>query len=131
MIGLDTNVLLRLLLRDDPDQAARARDLLDGLRADARRAYLPAGVVLETVWVLRRRNRVPKQEVVALIDDLLHASDFVVGDHDAVAAATRAWADGDGDFAEYLFRAQALAAGAEALATFDAAVLGEPGFRAP
>ena len=35
----------------------------------------------------------------------------------------------EGDFAEYLFAAQARAAGADALATFDHAVGGEPGFR--
>ncbi len=128
MIGLDTNVLLRLLLDDDPAQVARARALLAELGAAGEAAYVPAGVVLEAVWVLGRRYRVPKAELIAVCRDLLGAAEFVVGDHDAVLAAVGAWEAGAGDFAEYLFRAQAVAAGATTLATFDRAVAGEPGF---
>ena len=131
MIGLDTNVLLRLLLNDHPPQVTRARALLTELREEGEPAYIPVGVVLETVWVVRRQNRVPKPEVVAFLRDLTSAPDFVVGDRDIVARATTAWAIGRGDFAEYLFREQALAAGATALATFDGAVAGEDGFRIP
>lgn len=131
MIGLDTNLLLGLVLNDDPRQGARVQALLEDLRERGQVAYVASGVVLEAVWVLGRRNRVPKAEIVDFLRDLLAGSDFAVGDRDAVARATTAWQDGAGDFAEYLFREQAIAAGATALATFDTAVHGEPGFLAP
>ena len=128
MTGLDTNVLLRLLLVDDAAQVERARGLLEELASRGEAAYVPAAVVLEAVWVLGRRYRVPKGELVSVCRDLLGAAEFVVGDHDAVLAAVGAWEAGAGDFAEYLFRAQSQAAGAATLATFDRAVAGEPGF---
>ena len=60
-----------------------------------------------------------KIEVVEFVRDLLRASDFVVAERETIARATTAWEAGKGDFAEYLFREQSLAAGASAFATFD------------
>jgi predicted nucleic-acid-binding protein len=131
MIGFDTNLLLRLILNDDPMQAGQVRALLAEAQASGQVVFLPAGVLLETVWVLRRRNRVPKAEVVAFLTDLLGASDFAVGEREVVARAVAGWDAGAGDFAEYLFKEQAMAAGATTFATFDTAVQGEAGFSSP
>lgn len=49
MISVDTNVLVRYVTNDDPDQARRAADLLAGDRP----VYVPHTVLMELEWVLR------------------------------------------------------------------------------
>jgi len=53
MIGLDTNVLVRFLTQNDPDQAARANETIAALAHEAP-AFVPRAVILELVWVLER-----------------------------------------------------------------------------
>jgi predicted nucleic-acid-binding protein len=55
MIALDTNVVVRLLIRDDPAQADLAAQLVRG-----NQVLLTTTVLLETEWVLRSRCRVPR-----------------------------------------------------------------------
>ena len=55
MIAADTNVIVRLLTGDDPEQAARARLLFETATI-----FLPKSVILETEWVLRRLYRMDK-----------------------------------------------------------------------
>lgn len=58
MIAVDTNVVLRLVLDDDPVQVAAARALM--LREPL---YVSLGVLLETGWVLQSRYGLPRAEV--------------------------------------------------------------------
>lgn len=60
MLAVDTNVVVRLLIEDDPQQVARVRALF--VTGDV---YVPLTVVLETEWVLRRVYRLSATDVVA------------------------------------------------------------------
>jgi len=68
---LDTNVLLRFLLADDPVQSSRAHALLKRLESDGERAELEDVVLAETVWVLEKRANVPRSEIVRALSDVL------------------------------------------------------------
>ena len=57
MIGLDTNVLVRFLVRDDEDQFERARKLIRRQAQDGQPVRISLLVLLETEWVLRSRAR--------------------------------------------------------------------------
>ncbi len=70
MIAVDTNVLVRLLVADDPVQTRRARAL-----AEADRIHVSVTVLLETEWVLRALYRIPTQDVVAGFRTLLATAD--------------------------------------------------------
>jgi len=48
MLAIDTNLIIRYLVGDDPKQAARARNLIDG-----NEVFVCTTVLLETEWVLR------------------------------------------------------------------------------
>lgn len=61
---LDTNVLLRYLLGDDPVRSPRARNLLLRLQARKASAELTDGVIAELVWVLEKGLAVPRSEIV-------------------------------------------------------------------
>lgn len=81
MLSVDTNVLVRLLARDDPKQAAAAD------AAVARGAWVSHLVLAEAVWVLDAvYERTPKQ-LIAALDLLLAHEHLVLQDADVVAAA--------------------------------------------
>ena len=63
--AIDTNVLARFLLQDDPEQFARARQLFE-----TEAVYLSLTVVLEAFWVLRKRLAIPQAEVLRLLSAL-------------------------------------------------------------
>jgi predicted nucleic-acid-binding protein len=96
MIALDTNMLVRLLVDDHPEQAALAQRLL----AD-NTALIPRTVVLETEWVLRSVYQLPRGRTVAFFRLLLQSENAVVEDHDVVQRAL-AWYEQGADFADAL-----------------------------
>ncbi len=131
MIALDTNVLVRFLVEDDKAQAAAATALVR--RAiDAGEALFVADVVLcEVVWVLEFSYKVPRAEVVAVLGQLLHARHLSFISSDLLTRAHASFSSGKGDFADYVIREHAMAAGCDQIATFDRALLNEPGFIRP
>lgn len=113
MIALDTNVLARLLLKDDAKQHAAAERLI----AQSRDYSVPITVVLELVWVLESAGR-GAQEVASALSALISQPNFHVQHADAVAAATALYRAG-ADFADALHHALSPAPAHTAFATFD------------
>lgn len=128
MIAVDTNVLVRFLVRDDEAQFARASALFARAQRADEAVFVPTIVLCELVWVLQRAYRVPKAEVVDVLTELVRARHIELESATQVDRAIAAFDAGRGDFADYLIREQALAAGCDGLATFDLAVKGEAGF---
>ncbi len=111
MIGVDTNVLVRLLTGDDPDQAGRAANLF------ARESiFIPKTVLLETEWVLRYSYKLPPPVVLAAFRSLLGLPQVVVEDSGALVEALARYEDGM-DFADALHLAAVREA--DGFATFD------------
>lgn len=117
MLAVDTNVLLRLLARDDAKQAAAAD------QAVAKGAWVSHLVLAEAVWVLDAvYERTPKQLIAALQLLLVHES-LVVQDADVVAAALGQFrAKPALGFSDCLALEIARKAGHLPLATFDKAL---------
>lgn len=59
LVAIDTNVVVRYLTGDHPEQSARARELVDN-----RDVFVPVTVVLEAEWVLRSAYRFHSHDVV-------------------------------------------------------------------
>ena len=117
MLAVDTNVLVRLLVRDDAKQAVAAD------QAVAKGAWVSHLVLAETVWVLDAvYARTPKQLIAALDLLLVHES-LVLQDADAVAAALAQFrAKPALGFSDCLVLKIARKAGHLPLATFDKAL---------
>jgi predicted nucleic acid-binding protein len=113
MIAIDTNVLVRLLLADDPAQTRRARAL-----AESDRLFVSVTVLLETEWVLRALYRIPDADIRSGFRTLLGAVD--VEDRTGVERALERAANGL-DFADALHVARA--GQTAAFATFDTKLL--------
>jgi predicted nucleic-acid-binding protein len=119
MHGVDTNVLVRYLTRDDAAQFGRVREFLEAQFASADPVVVNVIVLCETVWVLRSAYRISRREIASALGRLLGASGFLIEDRDAVSAAVEAYRRGPGDFADYLLGERNRAAGCVATATLD------------
>lgn len=86
MIGLDTNILVRYIVRDDPRQAARADALLEGLTRDSP-GFGPLLVLAELYWTLTRSYRFTPVQSVEVVSRLLAAGELRVQDRDVVRRA--------------------------------------------
>lgn len=131
MISLDTNVVVRLLVRDDAAQTAKARALVERALDGGKRLYVSDITACELVSVLSFGYRFGRRAVAEALGLLLGAQDLVLGSRDLVREALGRYAAGRGDFADYLIAIKGRAAGCESTATFDGKLLGEPGFVAP
>ena len=112
-ITADTNVLVRAVLDDDPQQSAIARTVLSG----AEIIYVPLPVLCEFAWVLRQGRRLTSDEVAAEIRALMQASTLVT-DRLAVEAGL-AVADLGGDFADGVIAHEGRGMGSESFVSFD------------
>jgi predicted nucleic-acid-binding protein len=125
MAAIDTNVLVRLLLDDDAEQARAARSL--------QRAHAPlfvSHVVLaETAWVLASAYRFSRDKLRALLEMLLDTDGLVLQEPDIVQAALTAFRSSKADFSDCLILAIAQSAGMAPLATFDEKLAKLPGTR--
>jgi predicted nucleic-acid-binding protein len=81
MRAVDTNVLVRLVARDDRKQVAAAESFI------SKGAWVSTLVLVEAMWVLTAVYELAHPEVATAIDMLLHHRDLTVQDSDAVAAA--------------------------------------------
>ena len=115
-IALDTNLLVRLLTGDDPEQARRVADLIDASPA----CFVPITVVLELEWVLRGAYRLERGAVIAALEGLMAIRQVHLEQEDLVRQAL-AWHQQGLDFADalHLLRSE----GCARFATLDRALV--------
>lgn len=111
MIAVDTNVVVRLLVPDDPDQSARARDLFA-----AEQVFIPDTVVLETAWVLAYSYELDKDAIAAGLRRLFGLPNVQLRDAAEMGLALE-WYGRGLDFADALHLVQS--AHCARLLTFD------------
>jgi predicted nucleic-acid-binding protein len=128
MIGIDTNVLVRFLVRDDEAQFERARRLIKREVGRGEPVFISQLVLLETEWVLRSRYAAAKPVIVAALSALLEARELQFEDEPSVEEAIFIWKDSSAEFADCLINAHHRALGCRATATFDAKALKLAGF---
>ena len=118
MIALDTNVLIRYLTRDNPEQAEAARALLQGLTTD-NPGFICREVVIEVVWVLERSYRFSRERIANIVVELVATDTLVIEDDNDVAQAAAVYREGSADFSDLMILAAANRVGAQPLYTFD------------
>lgn len=118
MIGVDTNVLLRHLLHDDPTQSPPATAFF-GARSAKDPAYVSIVVLVETVWNLRRQGEVLGPRVAAILVALLNAEEIVVQAPDVVRRALRDASENGTDVADAIIAHLGVDSGCDYTVTFD------------
>ncbi len=118
MTGLDTNLLLRYFLDDDPVQSPKARRLMKSL-SEVEPGWASLAAILEFVWVLKSKNRAQRMTIAITLDRLLALDTVVVEQAEVLAEAVRRFRFSKVDFADCLIAASARAAGCSKTVTFD------------
>lgn len=131
MIALDTNVLVRFLVEDDPEQHRRAVRLMERASVSGEPLWISEVVLCELVWVLRYAYKVKRRELTQALRSLSQARQLLISSKESVSSAIDSFSKGKGDFADYLIRECAFAHGASSVATFDRALLADEGFAVP
>ena len=128
MIAVDTNVLLRLLIEDDPRQTLAARELLESIFAEDEGCFVSDPVLCEIEWVLDSCYKASRARIVEALQELVANPHFIFVDRSAIRRALDAYRAGRADFSDYLVGSRARAQGARATYTFDRALRGDEGF---
>ena len=115
--AVDTNVLVRLIARDDAAQVAAAEEFV------AAGAWVSQIVLVETVWVLDAVFELPPRRIAAALEMLLHHEHLTLQDADTVARAVQHYlAKPALGFSDCLVLEAARKAGHLPLGTFDRAL---------
>ena len=122
MIGIDTNVLLRLLLDDDPSQVRRARHEASSAEAAGQPLFVNDVVLAETVWTLGSRYDATKRELIETLRSLHDNARLAFENRSVLSDAVAGFESSGADFADCLIVAKNAAAGCKHTATFDRAL---------
>ena len=118
MAAFDTNVVVRLLVRDDEAQCRRAEAAFRGCLADEG-VWLSTVVLVEVSWVLRVAYRFDRAATALALRRLIATEGVTVEDDGATSRALVAFEAGPADFADYIILEAARGADALPLRTFD------------
>jgi predicted nucleic-acid-binding protein len=118
MIGLDTNVLVRYIVQDDPAQARKATALIESL-TDESPGFVSMTALVELVWVIQGCYAADKDETVGILDKLLRLRTLRLENMEVVSRAVRVYAGSRADFADCLIESSGSHAQCSHTATFD------------
>jgi len=116
--AFDTNVVVRLLVRDDEEQYQRAELVLRRVTAGPG-AWLSSVVLAEVAWVLRGAYKFDRATIAAALHRLIAMAGIHAEDEATTHLALAAFEAGSADFADYFILESARRGGALPLHTFD------------
>lgn len=129
MKGLDTNVLVRYLVQDDPTQAGRANRYIERHCTGDSQCLINNIVLCELVWVLESAYGYKKEIVAEALEKLFTASGFEFEDKNIVWTALNDYRTRKVDLADCLIGRKNRAAGCDETVTFDKALKQLDGFK--
>jgi predicted nucleic-acid-binding protein len=128
MKGLDTNVLVRYLVKDDKKQAERAISYIRKATAEGESCFINIIVLCEMVWVLESAYHYKKKDIVSVLEKILVIRNLEIESKDQVRQAIHDYQQGSGDIADYLIGRMNQTQGCEQTATFDRDLKNSPAF---
>lgn len=128
MIGVDTNILVRYILDDDPVWSPPAQRFIDDDCTVDRPGYVNLVVLVELVWVLNQTPGWGKKEICTVISEFLLADNLVLEQPLLVSAALQSFKEGNADFADFIIAEVNSSAHASPTVTIDKDASKQPGF---
>ena len=117
LIGVDTNILARTFLEDDPQQQDISQDFLSKM-ASKNRLFISSYVILELVWVLDINNK-NKHQIIDAIETILDIQGVTISQRSIILVALEKYRTGKADFGDYMIAAAGEEDHVHLLATFD------------
>jgi predicted nucleic-acid-binding protein len=121
MAALDTNILVRYLVKDDDQQLAAAKKLIQTAIRAGETLFVPITVTLELEWVLRTNFKFNKEQVTTTLSSLLASAELTFESEAAAEIALSLYKKSSADFSDCVHIALAHVAGESPLWTFDRA----------
>ncbi len=121
MKAIDTNVLVRFLVKDDEKQATTVFNLFKHAEAENNPLVVPLPVVLETLWVLETVYQIPSKEILAVIEELILMPALKFSNQSTIQHFLSLARETKTDLSDILIAAAAKSAGCKAVLTFDKA----------
>ena len=128
MIGVDTKILLRSLVRDDPAQGRRVALLAERIAEANDNLFIDDVVLCETAWTLRTGYKLSRERIAEVLEDVIETALFVFEDRNLLREALRAYRTGPGDFSDYVIGLRNARAGCDHTVTFDRALRNRSSF---
>ncbi len=119
MTGLDTNVLVRYIVQDDPEQSRIAAECIEQRCTSDSPGLVNLVVLCELTWVLARGYGYGRNTVADVLRGILSSPELRVVEDEAVWQALKYYEQGTADFADNLIGVLNRRAGAPATVTFD------------
>lgn len=128
MIAVDTNILVRFLVRDDEKQAEIARKHIKEAELRRERLKIPLLVVLETIWVLESAYDKSRSEILDAIRDMRQMPVFEFERDQVIEGLLDDGPKHKADLADIMIAHAATATGCETVITFDKSAAKLPSF---
>jgi len=128
MKGLDTNVLVRYLVRDDKKQAETASAFIQEAVDSGELIFINIVVLCELIWVLESAYGFHRTEIADVCEKILKTRQFEIESKEIVRGAINDYKKGKADFADYLIGRVNRMKGCDSTATFDRSLKNEEGF---
>ena len=129
MKGLDTNVLVRYLVQDEPRQAASATRYIERHCTSDSPCYIGHIVLCELAWVLESNYQQNREEIALIIEQLLQVGQLEVMDPDVVWRALKDYKKSNADFPDHLLARINQSQGCDLTLTFDKKAAKQPLFQ--
>lgn len=128
MKGIDTNVLVRYLVKDDKKQADIAASFIWEITEADELCFVNIIVLCELVWVLESAYGFHRNEIADVYDKILRTKQFEIESKDIVRHAVNEYKKGKADFADYIIGRINHLHGCDITVTFDRSLKKEKGF---
>lgn len=119
MIGLDTNILVRYIMQDDPVQSPKATRIIERHFRGQDTAFLSLASILELVWVLESFYDLTGRQIAQTLERILQIETVMVQNEHEVSAAVQILKTRKGSFEDALIGALGAWAGCSSTLTFD------------
>ena len=128
MKALDTNVLVRYLVQDDPKQSAQATHFIEKHCTDESPCLIGHISLCELAWVLESNYQQGREEIAGVIEQLLQVGQLEIMDAQVVWRALNDYKQSNADFPDHLLARVNEHAGCKVTVTFDKKAAKHPGF---
>lgn len=128
MRGLDTNILVRFFVQDDPEQTAVVQRLFEHTEREGGRLHVTAITLCELVWVLGNVYRMKRPQIYAALESLFDIRLLEIQDRELVRRALVDSRTSKAEFSDHLIGWQNRRAGCIDTITFDRGLRTAPGF---
>jgi predicted nucleic-acid-binding protein len=128
MIGIDTNVLIRYIVRDDLKQTQIATKFLEKRLTQRESGFVSQIVLCEIVWVLKKAYGFEKDVIIQVIQQILDTAELTVEHAESARRAVSDYEKGDADFSDYWIGLSNQFHGCDYTVTFDLRAASHPAF---